>query len=93
MTEGEAAPAAASEQPSTAANEQASRNLVMRVVAALVLAPVAIALAYLGGVAWSLLVTLAAIGLFAEWLLVTGFGRELRVVMPGAVALLLIGLC
>ena len=60
---------------------------------ALVLAPVAIALAYLGGVAWSLLVTLAAIGLFAEWLLVTGFGRELRVVMPGAVALLLIGLC
>ncbi|WP_050626384.1 phosphatidate cytidylyltransferase [Bradyrhizobium viridifuturi] len=93
MTEGEAASAAASEQPSTAANEQGSRNLVMRVVAALVLAPVAIALAYLGGVAWSLLVTLAAIGLFAEWLLVTGFGRELRVVMPGAVALLLIGLC
>ncbi|MGY3137469.1 CDP-diglyceride synthetase [Bradyrhizobium sp. USDA 4501] len=85
MTEGEAAPAAA--------NEQGSRNLAMRVIAALVLAPVAIALAYMGGVAWSLLVTLAAAGLFAEWLVVTGLGRELRVVVPGVVALLLAGLC
>ncbi|SDC03346.1 phosphatidate cytidylyltransferase [Bradyrhizobium brasilense] len=85
MTEGEAAPAAA--------NEQGSRNLAMRVIAALVLAPVAIALAYMGGVAWSLLVTLAAAGLFAEWLGVTGLGRELRVVVPGVVALLLAGLC
>lgn len=84
MTEGEAAPAAAS--------EQGSRNLVMRVVAALVLAPAAIALAYAGGVAWSLLVTLAAVGLFAEWLVVTGLGREVRVVVPGVVALLLAGL-
>nr|WP_210262596.1 phosphatidate cytidylyltransferase [Bradyrhizobium brasilense] len=65
----------------------------MRVIAALVLAPVAIALAYMGGVAWSLLVTLAAAGLFAEWLVVTGLGRELRVVVPGVVALLLAGLC
>lgn len=64
----------------------------MRVVAALVLAPLAIALAYLGGVAWSLLVTLAAVGLFAEWLVVTGLGRELRIVVPGVVALLLAGL-
>ncbi|MGY3493587.1 phosphatidate cytidylyltransferase [Bradyrhizobium sp. USDA 4502] len=85
MTEDEAAPAAAS--------EQGSRNLVMRVAAALVLAPVAIALAYMGGVAWSLLVTLAAAGLFAEWLGVTGLGRELPVVVPGVVALLLAGLC
>lgn len=92
MTEGEAAPAAANEQPQ-APSEQGSRNLAMRVVAALVLAPVAIALAYLGGIAWSSLVTLAAIGLFAEWLVVTGFGRELRVVVPGGVALLLAGFC
>ncbi|WP_050423844.1 phosphatidate cytidylyltransferase [Bradyrhizobium tropiciagri] len=93
MSEGEAAPAAASEQPPEAAGDQGARNLAMRVVAALVLAPVAIALAYLGGIAWSLLVTLAAVGLFVEWLAVTGFGRELRVVVPGALALLLIGLC
>ncbi|MES5483436.1 phosphatidate cytidylyltransferase [Bradyrhizobium sp. INPA03-11B] len=93
MSEGEAAPAAASEQPPEAASDQGARNLAMRVVAALVLAPAAIALAYLGGVAWSLLVALAAVGLFVEWLAVTGFGRELRVVVPGALALLLIGLC
>ena len=85
MSEREAAPAAAS--------EQGSRNFAMRVVAALVLAPVAIALAYLGGIAWSLLVTLVAVGLFAEWLMVTGLGRELRVMVPGVVALLLAGLC
>nr|WP_051447776.1 phosphatidate cytidylyltransferase [Bradyrhizobium elkanii] len=65
----------------------------MRVVAALVLAPIAIALAYLGGVAWSLLVTLVAIGLYVEWLVVTGLGRDLRVTVPGALALLLAGLC
>ncbi|WP_407152313.1 phosphatidate cytidylyltransferase [Bradyrhizobium sp. ORS 86] len=85
MTEGKAAPAVPS--------EQGSRNLVMRVVAALVLAPVAIALAYAGGIAWSLLVTLAAIGLFAEWLMITGLVRELRIVAPGVVILLLVGLC
>ena len=92
MSEREAAPAAASEQSPTAASEQGSRNFAMRVVAALVLAPVAIALAYLGGIAWSLLVTLVAVGLFAEWLMVTGLGRELRVMVPGVVALLLAGL-
>ncbi|KWV57312.1 phosphatidate cytidylyltransferase [Bradyrhizobium macuxiense] len=85
MTEREAAPAATS--------EQGSRNLVMRVVAALVLAPIAIALAYVGGIAWSLLVTLAAIGLFVEWLMITGLARELRVVAPGVAALALVGLC
>ncbi|MCC8958542.1 phosphatidate cytidylyltransferase [Bradyrhizobium sp. Pear77] len=93
MSEGEAAPAAASEQSPASASEQGSRNFAMRVVAALVLAPVAIALAYLGGIAWSLLVTLVAVGLFAEWLMVTGLGRELRVMVPGVVALLLAGLC
>ena len=93
MTEGEAASAAASEQPPAAASEQGSRNLVMRVVAALVLAPVAIALAYVGGIAWTVLVTLAAIGLFVEWLMITGLVRELRVLVPGVAALLLAGVC
>ncbi|WP_433995668.1 phosphatidate cytidylyltransferase [Bradyrhizobium tropiciagri] len=92
MSEGEAASAAASEQPPAAASEQGSRNLVMRVVAALVLAPIAIGLAYVGGVAWSLLVTLAAIGLFVEWLMITGLVRELHVLVPGVAALLLAGL-
>ena len=60
MTEDRAAEAAAS--------EQGSRNLVMRVAAALVLAPVAIAIAYAGGFLWTVLVTLAVIGLYVEWL-------------------------
>ena len=46
----------------------------MRVLAALVLAPLAIALAYAGGWLWALLVTLVSIGLFAEWLMVVGAG-------------------
>ena len=49
MTEGEAAPAAVA--------EQGSRNLLMRVVAALVLAPIAVAIAYAGGWLWTRLVT------------------------------------
>ena len=92
MTEGEAAPAAAEAAPQ-AASGQEQRNLAMRVVAAIVLAPIAIALAYAGGIAWAILVTSAAIGLFAEWLMVTGLAREIRVVTPGIAALLVAGLC
>lgn len=84
MTEGEAAPAAVA--------EQGSRNLVMRVVAALVLAPVAIGIAYTGGWLWALLVTLAAIGLYVEWLGIVGAARETGVVAYGSVALAIAGL-
>ena len=48
----------------------------MRIAAALVLAPLAIALAYAGGWLWTALVTLAAIGLYVEWLMVVGRARE-----------------
>ncbi len=85
MTEGEAAPAAAA--------EPASRNLLLRVVVALVLAPLAIAIAYAGGWLWACLVTLAAIGLYVEWLTVVGAAGEIRVVATGVVALALAGLC
>ena len=47
-------------------------NLMMRVLAALVLVPLAIAAAYIGGNLWLVLVTVTAIGLFAEWLVMTG---------------------
>ena len=83
MTESQAAPAA----------DQGSRNLIRRVVAALVLAPVAIAIAYAGGWLWTTLVTLAAIGLYVEWLMIVGVARETRVVTSGAVALAISGLC
>jgi phosphatidate cytidylyltransferase len=65
----------------------------MRVIAALVLAPVAIAIAYAGGFLWTLLVTLATVGLYVEWLMVIGVGRWLRVTVAGVLALAVAGLC
>lgn len=85
MTEGEAAPAADA--------EKGSRNLMMRVLAALVLAPAAIAIAYAGGWPWATLVTLAAIGLYVEWLMIVGAGREPRVIALGTAALVVGGIC
>jgi phosphatidate cytidylyltransferase len=85
VTEGEATP--------LAAGERGSRNLLMRVAAALVLAPAAIAIAYAGGWLWTALVTLAAIGLYVEWLMIVGSARRMRVVVSGGVALAISGLC
>jgi phosphatidate cytidylyltransferase len=79
VTEGEAAPAAVVEGGG-------GRNLLMRVVAALVLAPIAIAIAYAGGWFWLGLVTLAAIGLYVEWLTIVG-ARTPRVMAAGIVTL------
>jgi phosphatidate cytidylyltransferase len=85
VTEGEAAPAAVA--------EPGSRNLLMRVVAALVLAPIAIAIAYAGGWLWTVLVTAAAIGLYLEWLAIVGAARQIRAVAPGVVGLAIAGCC
>jgi phosphatidate cytidylyltransferase len=85
VTEGEAAPAAVA--------EPGSRNLLIRVVAALVLAPLAIAIAYAGGWLWTGLVTLAAIGLYVEWLTVVGAAQQMRVVASGGAALAISGFC
>lgn len=83
MTENDAAPAA------LAAKDR--RNLVMRIIAALVLAPTAILMAYLGGWVWAALATLAAVGLYAEWLSIVGAGDRWQVMAIGIVALLLMG--
>jgi phosphatidate cytidylyltransferase len=72
---------------------QGSHNLLMRVIAALVLAPVAIALAYAGGWMWNCLVTLAAIGLFVEWLAVVGAAAHVGVTVSGVIALAVVGIC
>lgn len=85
MTEGEAAPAAPA--------EQGSRNLLMRVLAAAVLAPIAVAIAWAGGWPWALLVMLATIGLYLEWLMVVGLVREWRATAPGVAALAIAGIC
>ena len=84
MTEREAAPAAASTD---------SRNLVMRIAAAAVLIPLAVAIASAGGWLWTLLVTLAASGLFVEWLAIVGLAGATRVTVPGVAALAVAGLC
>ena len=65
----------------------------MRVVVAAVLVPLAVAIAYAGGWLWTTLVTLAAIGLFVEWLTVVGLAGAIRVSVPGVFALALAGLC
>jgi phosphatidate cytidylyltransferase len=89
VTEGEARPE--HKRPAAAAEQGGSRNLLMRVLAALVLAPLAIAIAYAGGWVWAVLVTLAAIGLFVEWLMIVGLARETQVTAPGVAALALAG--
>jgi len=76
----------------------ASRNLLMRVLAAAVLVPLAIGSAYAGGVLWALLVTLAVIGLFVEWLMVVGalhqgVLQQRGVAVAGAIALAVTGAC
>jgi phosphatidate cytidylyltransferase len=85
VSEGKAVPAAVA--------GQGSRNLLMRVVAALVLAPLAIAAAYAGSWWWIVPVTLLAIGIFVEWLTVVGSARETSVIAAGVVALAVAGLC
>jgi phosphatidate cytidylyltransferase len=85
VTEGKAAPAAPAEAD--------SRNLSTRIIAAAVLIPLAIAIAYAGGWLWTALVTLAAIGLYVEWLMVVGRVADRRVVATGVIALALAGLC
>jgi phosphatidate cytidylyltransferase len=92
VTEDDAAPAAASDQGSSNP-ESGSRNLVMRIVVAAVLIPLAVAIAYAGGWLWTALVTAAAIGLFVEWLAVVGLAGAVALAIRGGVALALGGIC
>lgn len=79
-----------SERNAAPAETSGSSNLAMRAIAALVLAPLAIALAYAGGWMWAFLVTLASIGLFVEWLIVVGAG-QVALTASGTIALAIIG--
>ena len=81
MTEGQAS-------ISTAARE--GNNLLLRIAAALVMAPLAITMAYVGGWLWTGLVTAAAIGLYIEWLAIIG-ERKPRLVLVGSLILLAVG--
>jgi len=83
VSEGEAASTAK-------AGQEGRSNLLLRIAASLVLAPVAIAIAYLGGWPWAVLVTAATIGLYVEWLAVIG-ARKQRLILPGILILLGLG--
>ena len=69
MTEGEAAPAAVGGAAARAQSPDARRR------GRRCWHPLAIAIAYVGGWLWAVLVTLAAIGLYVEWLTIVGAAR------------------
>lgn len=77
----------------SAATDQGSRNLLMRVIAAVILAPLTIAIAYAGGWPWAILVMLAAIGLYVEWLMIVGASRNMAAMAVGVAALVVSGFC
>jgi phosphatidate cytidylyltransferase len=81
------------QEPVAPAAAGESRNLRTRILAALVLAPAAIGIAWAGGPLWIGLVTLAAIGMYVEWLTIVGAAREKQTVAAGIAALVLSGLC
>ncbi|CCD85764.1 Phosphatidate cytidylyltransferase (CDP-diacylglycerol synthase) [Bradyrhizobium sp. ORS 285] len=68
-------------------------NLVMRIAAALVLVPLALGAAYAGGAFWTALVTVVAVGLYLEWLMVIGEVRTVSVGTSGALAIAIAGIC
>lgn len=70
-----------------------SSNLLMRVLAALVLAPLTIAIAWFGGWPWLWLVTAAAGLIYVEWLMIVGAARERALIAAGLAALVAAGAC
>jgi phosphatidate cytidylyltransferase len=85
VTESDAAPAAA--------KGQGARNLLTRIAAALVLAPIAIATCYAGGRLFITLTTVVAVGLYIEWLMVVGAVGDRRIGISGTLALAVAGAC
>jgi phosphatidate cytidylyltransferase len=63
-------------------------NLALRVMATLVLAPLAIAAAWFGGWPWHALVTLVGVGLFLEWAAIVGFKNDKRMLIAGSIAVI-----
>jgi len=77
-------------QASIATKVREGNNLLLRIIAALVMAPLAIAMAYVGGWLWTGLVTAASIGLYIEWLTIIGM-RKPHLVLVGVLILLGVG--
>jgi phosphatidate cytidylyltransferase len=71
-----------------AADADARHNLIVRVASAAALAPVVLALAYVGGWAFFVLCALAAAGILWEWVHLVAGRLDLRLLVPGWAALL-----
>jgi phosphatidate cytidylyltransferase len=79
--------------PATPESAKGSSNLYMRVVAALVLAPLTIAIAWLGGWIWACIVIAAAALMYCEWLMIVGVSNNRLAVAAGLATLALTGIC
>src|SRR5947208_8071646 len=77
--------------PATAPEASSGRNsnLLMRVLAAVVLVPLAVGAAYAGGPYWMALATVGAAGLFIEWQMLVK-GAQTAVLGAGVFALVLV---
>jgi phosphatidate cytidylyltransferase len=69
------------------APEGAARNFKRRVASAMVLAPVAIAAAYVGGWAFLIVCAIAAAAVLWEWTMLVARNAEPRILAPGLAAL------
>jgi phosphatidate cytidylyltransferase len=78
--------------PTTPEAGKGLSNLFMRVAAALVLAPLTIIIAWIGGWPWACIVTAAGALLYVEWLAVVGAARNRLVIAAGVLALVLAGI-
>ena len=73
----------APERDAVPATVRGSQNLLLRIATGFVLAPGAIAAAYVGEWLWVGLTTFAAIGMFVEWLVIVGSSHRKRVAAVG----------
>lgn len=83
----------APDTPATPETAKGSSNLFMRVVAALVMAPLTIAIAWIGGWPWACIVIAAAALLYFEWLMIVGASGNRLAVASGIAALAIAGVC
>ncbi len=83
----------APDTPATPETAKGSSNLFMRVVAALVMAPLTIAIAWIGGWPWACIVIAAAALLYFEWLMIVGASSNRFAVVAGIAALAVAGVC
>lgn len=83
----------APDTPATSETAKGSSNLYMRVVAALVLAPLTVAIAWIGGWPWACIVIAAAALLYFEWLMIVGASGNRFAVAIGIAALAIAGVC